>query len=139
MKICENCGKNVENNAEKCENCGFVFKNEVENINETTEINQNKPQSNNSSILSNIAKNLSVWLGFIPVAVGLFLLVVLCCLAIVYFNHRRFGFETNINLRQACIMMIILFSIFLIIFTILFILSLYFNIKKHLNNRKKTN
>lgn len=155
MKTCEKCKKNSRNDAKKCKYCGFEFKNaenDLETIKEeTTEIQDAKMQNLDNQVVSNqnvaaskfavAFNNLRYWLSFLPAVLTSAALLIVCILAMIYFNGRRISFASNLQLVQSCIIMMIIFGFFLVVFATSFVASIVFNIQraKRIKNKKGLN
>ena len=121
MKICQNCGEENDLNSDVCKKCGKKLDEESENL----------KKNNSNSTLSIVLKNLKFYLTSLKSLIFSFISVVICVLAIVFFNFRRHEYLSRIDqtLAQSSLIMIIIFSFFLLLGTLCFVASLIFNIK----------
>ncbi len=145
MKICKNCGKYIGNSSKKCKFCGFLCDNSSktneENINEVGEdvletsvstvsqVQDKQAKEINTDTKSTIGtalSNLKYSLSFMPAMLITFGLMVVCVLAILFFADKL----NNEQIARSCILMIVVFAIFLLIFLTGFVLSIIFNIMR---------
>lgn len=126
MKICEKCKTENDDKAEVCANCGEP-------------LNEKKPEKKDrsNSLFFRFFSNLCFYLSSPLAAVISFLATGICVAAIIFFNFQREKYSLRIGqtLEQSCVIMLIVFSFFLIIAFACFVISLVCNAKRQKKKR----
>lgn len=148
MKVCKNCGNQVEDNESTCKVCGATLNEEANQANipkkeffkSAKKSKNEQSNSDEKKYLSKPArfyKNLCFYLKFTLSPIILAVLTIICVYGVMLFDGRRRLYieAQNETLRQSSVFMIIIFSFFLALFLMLLILSIYLNIKKFAKKR----
>ncbi len=94
---------------------------------------QSKEKVSKYPKLTSFFKNLCFYLKFAGAPFLIMFWLAIFSLGIVFFNNLRLKYVSaeNLAMVQSCVCMIVIFSAFILIATILFGLSIYLNIKRH--------